>query len=117
MTEWERIGYCGRYKCNRNTTIATISVGTADGLSKRFETNGSVLIKGHKCKIAAISMDQAMVETGDIGNELRLHDEVVIIGKQGDAYIDPMIMADEISADVEELLCQISYRVPRVYVN
>ena len=113
----ERIGYGGRYKCNRSTTIATIPVGTADGLSKRYETNGFVLIKGHKCKIAAISMDQAMVDTGNLGNELRLHDEVVIIGKQGDAYIDPMIVADEIGADVEELLCQISYRVPRVYVN
>jgi alanine racemase len=58
-----------------------------------------------------------MVDTGNLGNELKLHDEVVIIGKQGDAYIDPMIVADEIGADVEELLCQISYRVPRVYVN
>ena len=113
----ERIGYCGHYKCNRNTTIATIPVGTADGLSKRYEIKGFVLIKGQKCKIAAISMDQAMVDTRSMGSELRLHDEVVIIGKQRDAYIDPMIMADEIGADVEELLCQISYRVPRVYIN
>jgi alanine racemase len=114
----ERIGYGGRYKCNRNTTIATISVGTADGLSKRYEANGFVLIKGYKCKIAAISMDQAMVDTGgNLETDLRLYDEVVIIGKQGNDYIDPMIVADEIGADVEELLCQISYRVPRVYVS
>ena len=58
-----------------------------------------------------------MVDTGNLGNELRLYDEVVIIGKQADAYIDPMIVANEINADVEELLCQVSYRVPRVYIN
>jgi len=58
-----------------------------------------------------------MVDTGNLGNELRLYYEVVIIGKQADAYIDPMIVANEINADVEELLCQVSYRILRVYIN
>ncbi len=112
----ERVGYGGRYVCKTDTTIATIPVGDADGLSKRFEHHGHVLIKGQKYKIAAISMDQAMVDLAGHPQDVGLNDEVVIIGRQDGSYRDPHCIAEEIGADVEELLCQISARVPRIYL-
>ena len=76
----------------------TIPVGTADGLSKRFENNGYVLIKGKKRKIAVISMDQAMIYLDCKDEQISLGDEVVILGKQKQHYLDPHIVAREINA-------------------
>ena len=111
----EAVGYGSKYRCNKSTVVATIPVGTADGLSKRFENNGYVLIKGKKRKIAAISMDQTMIDLGCKNEETPLGEEVVILGKQKQHYLDPHIVAREINADVEELLSQINSRVIRVY--
>ena len=111
----QTVGYSGKYPCDKDTRIVTIPVGTADGLGKRFEGTGVVLIGGKRWPILSATMDQTMILV-DKDEDIRLGDEVVIIGQQGDDYLGPHDVSRMTSYDVEELVCQISTRIPRIYL-
>jgi len=108
VMEGETIGYCGRYKCELKTTIVTIPIGYADGL---------VLIRGEPFRIIAVCMDQAMIDLQGTQNDLKIGEEVVILGKQQKAYLDPEVTANQIGTCAEELICQINPRIPRIFVE
>jgi alanine racemase len=109
------VGYGGKYHCDQDTKIVTIPVGTADGLGKRFEGKGVVLINGKRWPIMSATMDQTMLVV-DKNENISLGDEVVIIGQQGDEYLGPHEISQMTSYDAEELVCQISTRIPRIYI-
>ena len=111
----EKVGYGGSYISPGPATLVTIPVGFADGLSKKFASQGCVLIKGEKHKIVAVSMDQAMIAL-PAGQNLRTGQEVVLLGKQRQGYLDPHFTAGQIGVDVEEMLTHISMRHPRIYL-
>ena len=111
----ETVGYSNHYKCTAKTTIVTIPVGYADGLSKKCEGKSFVLIRGELCKIVAVCMDQTMIDFQRVRNDLKIDEEVVILGKQLKNYIDPEVTAIQIGTSVQELLCQISTRIPRIF--
>ncbi len=111
----ETVGYCGRYKCELKTTIVTIPIGYADGLSKKFEGKGFVLIRGEPFRIIAVCMDQAMIDLQGTQNDLKIGEDVVILGKQQRTYLDPEVTANQIGTCAEELICQINPRIPRIF--
>jgi len=117
VVKGETIGYSNQYRCAHKTTIVTIPLGYADGLSKKFKGKGFVIIRGELYKIVAVCMDQAMIDLQEIRNDLKTGEEVVILGKQQKAYIDPEITANQIGTCAEELICQINPRIPRIFVN
>ncbi len=97
------IGYSHTQSTSRDSTIAVLPVGYADGLDRGLSSKGFVLIHGKRANILGrICMNMCMVDITDIP-ECKLEDEVIIIGKQGQ---------DEISADkVAELTQTIHYEV------
>ena len=115
VMEGETVGYSNHYKCTAKTTIVTIPLGYADGLSKKFESKGLVIIRGELYKIVAVCMDQTMIDLQRVQNDLKVGEEVVILGKQERAYLDPGITANQIGTCVEELICQINPRIPRIF--
>jgi len=115
VIQGETVGYCDRYKCELKTTIVTIPIGYADGLSKKFEGKGFVLIRGEPFRIIAVCMDQAMIDLQGTQNDLEIGEEVVILGKQQMAYLDPEITANQVGTCVEELICQINPKIPRIF--
>jgi len=117
VLQGEAVGYGSRYKCKEKTTIVTIPVGYADGLSKKFEQKSFVLIRGELYRIVAVCMDQAMIDLQRVQNDLKIGEEVVILGKQQKACIDPELTAIQIGTSAEELLCQISTRIPRIFID
>ena len=117
VMQGETIGYCGCYKCTTKTTIGTISIGYSDGLDKRLEGKGFVLVKGRLFKIIAVCMDQSMINLQGVQNEVRVGEEVVILGKQQENYLDPEIIANQIGTCVEELICQINPLIPRIFTD
>jgi len=117
ITQGETVGYCGRYKCELKTTIATIPIGYADGLSKKFESKGFVLIKCEPFRIIAVCMDQAMIDLQGTQNDLKVGEEVVILGKQQMAYLDPEVTANQVGTCAEELICQINPKIPRFFIE
>ena len=74
-------------------TLAVIPAGYADGLDRRLENHGFVLIRGQRAKIVgAVSMDMLTADVTDIDG-VGPGDEVVFLGSQGDTSIDAREMA------------------------
>ena len=114
----ESIGYGARYAPDRSTTLAVIPAGYADGLDRRLEDRGHVLIRGQRARIVgAVSMDMLTADVTDIA-DVNPGDEVVFLGAQGESplqTLDAREMAHAISTIPYEVLCRLGARVHRMY--
>lgn len=111
------ISYGGTFVTQRETVVATVPVGYADGYRRSLSGKFYVLIRGQKAPILGrICMDQMMVDVTDIPG-VCVEDQVVLVGVSG----DQKITMEEISAAADsfnyEFVCGISRRVPRIYVS
>ncbi len=109
----ETVGYGRKGRLERDSVIATIPIGYADGLRRAFGNGNSfVLIKGKKAPIVGnICMDLCMVDVTDI--DAKEGDEVVLMG-EGLTASD---LAEKVGTIPYEILTSISLRVKRVYVE
>lgn len=111
----ESVGYGGRFTADRPVTIAAVPAGYADGLDRRLENHGHVLIRGRRARIVgAISMDMLTVDVTDI-EDVGPGDEVVFLGSQGAQLIDAREMAAWIGTIPYEVVCRLGARVERRY--
>ncbi|MBI3650127.1 MAG: alanine racemase [Acidobacteria bacterium] len=109
------LGYGGTFITKRESRIATLAIGYADGLRRTLSNRGQVLVRGEFAPIVGrISMDLTLVDVSDIG-DATLGDEVVIIGRQGEQEITAERVAAQLETISYEVTCSISDRVPRVY--
>lgn len=112
----EAIGYGSTYVTDRPMTIATIPVGYADGYPRSLSNRGSVLIHGKRCSIVGrVCMDQLMVAMPE-GVDVQPGDAVILLGKQGNESITALELATLVGTIPYEIFCDISKRVPRIYV-
>jgi alanine racemase len=99
-------------------TLAVIPAGYADGLDRRLENRGVVLIRGCRAPIvAAVSMDMLTADVTDIDG-VTPGDEVVFLGAQGcepHQTIDAREMAAWLGTIPYEVLCRLGARVERKY--
>ena len=111
------VGYGRTHTLERDTLVATIPVGYADGYPRKLSNTASVLVNGKRAKILGrVCMDQLMVDVTDI--EGVAEDGVVtLFGKEGDEFLG----IDELAVQSEtinyELVCLVGKRVPRVYIK
>lgn len=111
------LGYGGTYITKCPSMIATIPLGYADGYPRQLSNRGFVLIKGERAPIRGrVCMDQILVDVTDIA-DVACGDEVVLIGRQGDLEITADNLAEICQTINYEIVCGISKRVPRIYVN
>jgi alanine racemase len=111
----ETVGYGGRFTADRPVTLAVIPAGYADGLDRRLENHGWVLVRGRRAKVVgAVSMDMLTADVTDIDG-VGPGDEVVFLGSQGDQIIDAREMAAWIGTIPYEILCRLGARVERKY--
>lgn len=111
----DRISYGLRHRFGRDTTVATLPLGYADGVPRRlFAAGGEVLIGGRRRPIVGVvTMDQLMVDCGN--DDVAVGAEAVLIGSQGDALITATEWADRLGTIGYEIVCAISARVNRRY--
>lgn len=115
VEEGSRISYGGTFASDRTMRVATLPVGYADGFSRLLSNKGEVLLHGKRAKVLGrVCMDQILVDVTEI-EMAKLHDEAVIIGKQGRDEITATEVADTIGTINYEVLCDVSARVPRLY--
>ncbi len=112
-----RPSYGRRRLAERDTTIATVPFGYADGYPRRlFDGGAEVLINGRRYPLAGdVTMDQLVVDVGD--DEVELGDEVVLLGQQGDQSISAEDLANWAGTVSWEILACLGARVPRVLVD
>ncbi len=113
----DTIGYGRSFTVENFMKIATIPTGYADGYPRLLSNRGWVLINGHKAPvIGRVCMDQMMVDVTGIP-DVEFETEVVIIGKSGDEVITADDLANLIGTIGYEIICGISKRVAREYIN
>lgn len=111
------ISYGCTYTTSKQTFIATVPIGYADGYSRLLSSKAHVLIGGRRRPIVGrVCMDQLMVDLGP-KCETSVGDEAVLFGRQGGEEVTVTELADLIGTINYELICAVSSRVPRVYLN
>lgn len=111
------LGYGRTYVTKRKSLIATLPLGYADGYRRLFSNRAAVLIRGKRAPVVGrVSMDLTMVDVTDIGG-VQQGDEVVLLGKQGEAVISADEMAAWSNTISYEILTSISARVPRIHFS
>ena len=111
------ISYGRKYFTSAATRIATVPAGYGDGYSRRLTNQTDVLIGGARFPVVGtICMDQMMVDVG-MESHVRVGDEVVLVGRQGDQEITMWELAGKLGTIPYELLTGILPRVPRVFIN
>jgi alanine racemase len=112
-----KVGYGSTHTASRKTLLATLPVGYADGYSRHLSNKASILIRGRRCPVVGrVCMDQIIADLGSC-SDTKIGDEAVLFGRQGDAEISVTELADLAGTINYELVCAISSRVPRVYIN
>ena len=109
--------YGGTITAKKEMKVATIPVGYADGYPRSLSNKGWVLIHGKKAPILGrVCMDQFMVDITKIP-DAKVGDEVSLIGKDGKEFISIEKFGDLSGRFSYEFACDISKRVPRVYIK
>ena len=117
VPEGAAISYGGTYVADKKRRVATIPVGYADGYPRQLSNKGWVLIHGKKAPILGrVCMDQFMVDVTEIG-DVKKGDEVTLLGRDGDEFISIEEIGDLCGRFSYEFACDISPRVPRVYIK
>jgi alanine racemase len=114
----EAVGYGARYRAAEPVRLAVVPAGYADGLDRRLEGRGSVLVRGRRAAIVgAVSMDMLTIDVTGI-EDVKPGDEVVLLGRQGEGAsrtIDAREVASWIDTIPYEVLCRLGGRVKREY--
>ena len=107
------VGYGRTFTTNAPTRLAILSVGYADGLSRRLSGQAEFLVRGQLAPVVGkICMDLCMLDITHIP-DVQVGDEVTIIGKDRPCEI----LADQLDTIAYEVLCGINKRIPRIYLQ
>ncbi len=111
------ISYGCTYTTAKETRVATLCAGYADGVTRVLSNNGEVLIKGKRAKIIGrVCMDQFMVDVTNIP-EVEAGDTATIFGTDGQETISVDEIAKKANTINYEIICNINSRVTRVYMK
>ncbi len=109
------LSYGGTFVTQRESLIATLPVGYADGYPRLVSNRGYVLVRGQKAPVVGrVCMDLTLVDVTDI-IDATLEDDVLLFGQSGDHYLPVEEVATWAETISYEILCGISKRVPRIY--
>ena len=112
----DSVSYGRTFVAPRDLCVATLPVGYADGYGRLLSNQGHVLIRGLRVPIVGrVCMDMTMVDVTGVP-DVRVGDEVVLIGRQGAEEITADDVAELQGTISYEVLCRIGPRVPRIYL-
>ena len=122
ISQGESISYGRRFFTDRESVIATIPIGYADGYSRRLSNRAEVLLMGARASVVGnICMDMCMIDVTDFEKRPQIGDEVVLFGAQMVKNKKFCLPVDEISDILDtinyEITCLVGKRVPRVYLR
>ncbi len=113
------IGYGCTYQATRDSRIAVLPIGYADGYDRRLSNQAHVLVGGRRAPVRGrVCMNLIMVDVTDIPG-VELEDEVVLLGRQepGDQEITAGQLAELVGTIHYEVLARLSPDLPRILVG
>ncbi len=113
----EGVSYGHRFVATRPSTIAAIPVGYADGYNRLLTNCGEVLIAGQRMPVVGtVCMDWTLVNVTDLA-DVQVGDQVTLLGRDGDEIVTAEEWAEKVGSITYEVFCNISKRVPRVFLE
>ncbi|MDT2849108.1 alanine racemase [Vagococcus carniphilus] len=114
LEKGEKVGYGATYETTEKEWIATLPIGYADGLIRKYQ-GYEVLVEGEKVPIVGrICMDQCMIR---LNEKLPIGTKVTIFGKNGELFNSVQSGAEYVETINYEVTCDLTDRLPRVYLN
>lgn len=110
------IGYSLTYITSRPTTVAIIPQGYSDGYDRGLSNQGDVLIHGKKCRVLGRVMMNMIVADVSHLSDVKVEDEVVLLGSQDSSTISAEEIANKIGTINYEVTTRISPLLPRIIV-
>jgi alanine racemase len=111
------VSYGRTFTTKKESKIAVVPVGYADGYNRLFSNNAEMLVKGRRAPVAGrVCMDLTMLDVTDIEG-VKEGDEVVILGSQGSETISAADLSGSIGTIPYEILTSLGSRARREYVN
>ena len=113
----QSVGYGRTWVAERDTRVAAIAAGYADGVQRAQSNRGSVLVGGCRCPIIGrVSMDQLTADVSLVEG-VKAGDEAVLFGSQGGGWLGADDVGSAAGTISYEVLCAVSARVPRLRVD
>ena len=113
----EGISYGRRFITQKDTIIAVVGIGYADGIPRNLSNHLQGIVSGKLAsQIGSITMDQLMLDIDDIP-DLQPGDIVTFIGHQGNLTISAEDWANRLKTISWEILCGFKHRLPRININ
>lgn len=114
MPAGHSVSYGRRWETAKETTIAVLAAGYADGIRRELTNRGEVLINERRYPmVGTVTMDYVMVDVGD--DSVSVGDDALIWGDGAEESIQVLDVAEQVGTIPYELLCGVSKRVRRVY--
>jgi len=115
-------GACVSYGCTctleRDSVVAVVPVGYADGLFRLLSNRMEMLVHGRRVRqIGRVCMDMCMLDVTDVPEQVQVGDVATVFGRDGEAFLPLEEMAETLGTIPYELLCAVSARVPRVWLD
>ena len=115
----ESISYRGTFRTKKESIIATIPLGYADGYSRHFSNKSQMIFNDCFAPVVGnVTMDQTMIDLTDCRDVQKAEtgDEVVLIGKSNGLNLTASELAGLIGTINYEIVCMIGDRIPRLYL-
>ena len=111
------VSYGPTFVTARPSRIATLPLGYGDGFTRANSNRAHALVRGVRVPLVGnVAMDAIMIDVTDVpGPPVGVHDEVVLLGRQGDERITAEDLARTRTTNTWEVVTQMSWRLPRVY--
>jgi alanine racemase len=112
----ESVSYDATFRAERDTEIATLAVGYADGYRRALGNRAHALVSGRRVPVAGVvTMDMTMLDVTGLG--ARIGDVATLIGRDGAERIDVAELAELANASPYEILTGLHARLPRRYLG
>jgi len=109
----EKISYGLTYEFIKDTRVAVLPIGYADGYDRKLSNCGEVIIRGKRCPVRGrVCMNLTMVE---VASSVKEGDEVVLIGRQESEEITINELAEKIGTINYEVVTRINPEIERIY--
>lgn len=116
LKENSAVSYGSTYKTEEEEKLAVLPVGYKDGYSRLLSNKGNVLVHGKKAPIRGrVCMGQTIIGVDEI-EDVKVGDEVILIGEQAGKSITASEIADLIGTINYEVVCNLSERLEKIFV-
>jgi alanine racemase len=113
----ERVGYGFTYQLEKDTPVGILPLGYSDGFSRSYSNRFYVVVRGRRCPvIGRICMDHCMIDLSAVP-DAEIGDEIIVYGNGDDGAITVEEAAKLRGTVPEEVLTNLSARLPRIFVR